>query len=121
MDVYIEDGSKSMIGTDAKNFEGEATFSLDLAAADNDYREYTVLHEFGHVLGLGHEHQRSYIAGAVDKATVVDWLVRECHMDRSSADTKFYEDYMCRCPFGAGAPEICVGTKIDPWSVMCYP
>ena len=113
----VEDGSKSMIGTEAEDYEGDATLWLDLAAADDGYREYTVLHEFGHVLGLGHEHQMSYLAGAVDKTDTVNWLVKVCNMDRSSAEAKFNIDYMYQ--FGAEAPE--KGTEFDPWSVMCYP
>lgn len=32
---------------------------LDLSDDDDCYKEHLVVHEFGHVLGLGHEHQRS--------------------------------------------------------------
>ena len=32
---------------------------LDLQLANDSYKKYCVIHEFGHALGLDHEHQRS--------------------------------------------------------------
>ena len=50
----------------AKDFEGETIMWLNLSTTwCNDYHEYTVLHDFGHVLGLGHEHQMSHLAEAL--------------------------------------------------------
>ena len=33
--------------------------NLALKSLDPDFQEYLVIHEFGHALGLKHEHQRS--------------------------------------------------------------
>ena len=32
---------------------------LHTGGVGDDYKKYVVIHEFGHALGLGHEHQRS--------------------------------------------------------------
>lgn len=53
-------GSWSYIGTDAKNVpRNEATMNFGWLNLDVDPKEYkrVVLHEFGHALGLIHEHQ----------------------------------------------------------------
>ena len=37
----------------------DSTMWLDLSKGADQYKEHLVVHEFGHSLGLGHEHQRS--------------------------------------------------------------
>ena len=58
--AYIDGGCWSKIGTDARTVgEAEPTMNLSLKGLDPDFQEYLVIHEFGHALGLEHEHQRS--------------------------------------------------------------
>ena len=50
-----------MVGTDAKAIvdKTEPTMNLALEGLDPDFLKSVVIHEFGHSLGLEHEHQRS--------------------------------------------------------------
>ena len=108
--------TKTYVGTTATNYLGEETFWLDLSPQHDGYREYLVVHEFGHVLGLGHEHQMDHIAGALDKKATIAWLMNACNMDGKRAKAKFKVDFE-QFP-RATAPEPGI---FDPRSVMCYP
>jgi hypothetical protein len=61
--MSVADGRReSLIGKRAQNVKhSEATMWLDLHSdgVEDDYKKHIVIHEFGHALGLAHEHQRS--------------------------------------------------------------
>ena len=50
-----------MVGTDARTVfdKTKPTMNLALNGLDPDFQKFLVIHEFGHALGLEHEHQRS--------------------------------------------------------------
>ncbi len=57
-----------MVGTDAQTVKNnEPTMYLNLAQHSPELQESLVVHEFGHALGLEHEHQRSDFWDVVEK------------------------------------------------------
>ena len=67
MCVYHPGGSWSYIGTDAATIPKES-FTMNLGFVDRP----TILHEFGHSIGLIHEHQSPFSGG-------FEWNKEEVH------------------------------------------
>ncbi|MER9018777.1 matrixin family metalloprotease [Mesorhizobium sp. M0898] len=114
--TFDENGNWSLIGRQARNAKPwEPTMSLedvDAGASETRARR-VILHEFGHALGLRHEHQHP--------SSGITWAEEVVHADMaargwSRAMTKrnildgLGVNYMCR-----GAP------NFDPSSIMLYP
>jgi hypothetical protein len=70
-----DDACWSLLGTEAKQVgAGEATMGFpkfDYAPKPMPYLKYYVLHEFGHALGLNHEHQKHRTGCRLDLQKVV--------------------------------------------------
>lgn len=123
----VDGTNSSTVGTDAiQKRHTEPTTWLDLGGDDDDYKRHLVLHEFGHVLGLGHEHQSPKAADFIDEKEAINELTglykealqntyRGKESDKKAkeeAEKKFRQDYAQRS--GGEA------TEYDPYSIMHY-
>ena len=60
MIIAAEGQSRTIPGKMAEEMEqNEATIWLNLSGDSDEYKKHIVICEFGHVLGLGYEHQHS--------------------------------------------------------------
>ena len=85
---------------------------LDLSQGADSYKKHLVIHEFGHALGLYHEHQRSDF-----------WMHIEPYIDNKSrmkADLHMSDDAFKERYDKLNKTESAAHTKYDPKSVMHY-
>lgn len=75
------------------------------------FRKTTILHEFGHMLGLGHEHQRADRPASLNDQT----LVQSC-MDNQNQSRKWCQDNL----FKKNTRKVFIESEYDPESIMHY-
>ena len=111
--AIIEPGGRSCsaIGIEAKEKdESEPTMTLGLIKGRHDYNTHIVVHEFGHALGMEHEHQRSKFWSIAKDFIDVDKM----RSDPELADCDIDRDYLEQKLPGTESP------KYDSDSVMHY-
>jgi serralysin len=109
-------GSWSVIGTTAKNIpKNQPTMNFGWLTQDvsDEEARRVILHEFGHALGLIHEHQNPVNTIKWNKpAVIADLSGPPNNWDRATIDHNMFEQYPSN--------EI-AGTKLDWHSIMMYP
>jgi len=109
-------GSWSVIGTTAKNLPKDRptmNFGWLTPGVTDDEARRVILHEFGHALGLIHEHQNPISQIKWNKpAVIADLSGPPNNWDSATIEHNMFEQYPSN--------EI-AGTKLDWHSIMMYP
>ncbi len=112
----LDTGGKcwSMVGSQAKTVQdtSEPTMILSLKGLDPNMQKSLVMHEFGHGLGLFHEHQRSDFWKIAK--SLLD--VRKMRNDRRLKSMEFDRDMLEKQSPGATT----MTPEYDPDSIMHY-
>lgn len=105
-------GHWSFVGRDARHaVEGKATMNIMLSSQPWEEWRRVVLHEFGHALGLRHEHAHPQSGIAWDREAVYRFYAQTQGWDRATVDRQVFTP----------APDQWTGTRWDPQSIMHYP
>ena len=101
----------------------EPTMTLNLGSPREDYKLHLVRHEFGHALGLGHEHQSPNAPALLEKDALISKLAPLMPGDseaakREAAAAKYKQDYVKHSVHMV--EDDAVITKYDPDSIMQY-
>ena len=75
------------------------------------FRKTTILHEFGHMLGLGHEHQRTDRPGSLNDSSLLDLCVSNQNQSKSWCKDNLLNQYKS---------EVFIESDYDEKSIMHY-
>lgn len=110
------DGSWSYLGVQCREIpQGQPTMNygwIDATSPEDEVRR-VVLHEFGHALGLIHEHQ--------NPKGGIDWNEPAVIADLSAPPNSWTEQQIRHNVLDHYAPDVVTATDVDRESIMMYP
>ena len=83
------------------------------------YMKFLVMHEFGHALGLGHEHQRSDFWGIIIDFINIEEMKTSIRRTFGEISNERFEQYFAQ-NWSASTALVADQTKYDRESVMHY-
>lgn len=113
---FIQGGSASCVGADCRNFGRDQATTVFGWVDENHSEEQikqVVLHEFGHVLGLIHEHQNPTANIPWDRPRVYEYY-------RLTQNPPWTTEMVDRNIFRLYDASRTNYTQFDPLSIMCY-
>ena len=102
---FDQNGCWSYVGTDCKNYKNESTMNFSW------FDVQTVMHEFGHALGMIHEHQNP-------KNNTIDWNERAVY--KWASETQGWDETTTKINIIDTPTEQINGSEYDPLSIMLY-
>jgi hypothetical protein len=110
-------GSWSTIGTDSKSITNEDEPTMNYgwltSSSSDDEIARVVLHEFGHAVGLAHEHQN--IEGGIQ------WNKKQVYEDLSGPPNNWDKETIDHNMFERYDETVAIYSEFDPKSIMLYP
>lgn len=111
--TFSSGGSWSYVGTSAEKHKTKATMQFgwfDKDTADNEFKR-VILHEFGHALGLIHEHQSPAATIKWNEPVVIEYY---------KENFKWTENAVRKHIFGKYSKDQVSSSTYDPLSIMHY-
>jgi hypothetical protein len=108
------DGANSYVGTDAQEWPRyKKTMNLDISRWKSDRIKATIIHEFGHAIGLEHEHKRPDTPYQLDEEELYEF-----HLKNDGWDQEMTNRNVLR-PLNFGSRSY-LRTEYDDTSIMRY-
>lgn len=110
-------GSWSYVGTDCRRIRDQSKPTMNYGwltpDSPDDVLRRVVLHEFGHAIGLIHEHQ--------NPNDPIDWNKEAVYRDLSGPPNNWSQETIDHNMFDVYDRKKVIATEVDPDSIMMYP